>query len=151
MIWMFLPRYVFIRGEILISSAAKAIWIVLWGPSAFAWFLFEAIVSLCAQMHHSNIDLPDKLERPLAFIIVTPRFHAAHHLVDRKYGDRNFSTIFSFWDLAFSSLAPWLSHEALRTKPIGLPDGRGDTLSAKQLLLEPFKSRNVALSLSDNA
>jgi hypothetical protein len=39
----------------------------------------------------------------------------------------------------------------LRTKPIGLPDGRGDTLSAKQLLLEPFKSRNVALSLSDNA
>ena len=138
-------------GEILISSAAKAIWIVLWGPSAFAWFLFEAIVSLCAQMHHSNIDLPDKLERPLAFIIVTPRFHAAHHLVDRKYGDRNFSTIFSFWDLAFSSLAPWLSHEALRTKRIGLPDGRGDTLSAKQLLLEPFKSRNVALSLSDNA
>lgn len=27
-------------GELLISSLAKAIWIVIWGPSAFAWFLF---------------------------------------------------------------------------------------------------------------
>lgn len=138
-------------GELMLSAGAKAIWIVLWGPSAFAWFLFEALVSLCAQMHHSNIDLPDKLERPLSAIIVTPRFHAAHHLVDREYGDRNFSTIFSFWDRIFSSLAPWLSHESLRTMSLGLPEGRDMTLSPKQLLLEPFKSRNVAVRLSDTS
>lgn len=137
-------------GELLISALVKATWIIIWGPSAFAWFLFEASVSLCAQMHHSNIDLPDKLERKFAAFIVTPRFHAAHHLVDRQFGDRNFSTIFSFWDRFFSSLAPGLSQEALRNKPMGLPQGRSETLSPKQLLLEPFKSRNLSFDSVDD-
>ena len=101
-------------GELLISALVKATWIIIWGPSAFAWFLFEASVSLCAQMHHSNIDLPDKLERKFAAFIVTPRFHAAHHLVDRQFGDRNFSTIFSFWDRFFCH---W--HPVCRKTPCG--------------------------------
>lgn len=138
-------------GELFISAAVKAVWIVIWGPSAFAWFLFEALVSLCAQMHHSNIDLPDKLEHPISAIIVTPRFHAAHHLVDRAYGDRNFSTIFSFWDRVFDTLAPWLSHKDLHSMPLGLPEARDITLSPAELLLEPFKSSNVALGHSDTS
>lgn len=132
-------------GELFISAGAKMLWILIWGPSAIAWFLFEAMVSFCAQMHHSNFDLPDSWERPLAKILVTPRFHAAHHLVDRQFGDRNFSTIFSCWDRLFGSLAPWVSHVDLRQMNIGLPQNREQTLSPMQLLLEPFKSRNVDL------
>jgi len=138
-------------GELFISALAKMSWIVIWGPSAIAWFVFEALVSFCAQMHHSNLDLPDRLERPLAALIVTPRFHAAHHLVDRRYGDRNFSTIFSWWDRWSHSLAPWLSHEELRVKAMGLPEGRDQTLQPVQWLLEPIKSRNVKLGSVDGA
>jgi sterol desaturase/sphingolipid hydroxylase (fatty acid hydroxylase superfamily) len=133
-------------GELVISTLVKALWIIIWGPSVIAWFLFEVIVSLCAQMHHSNIDLPDTIEWPLSRILVTPRFHTAHHLADRSYGDRNFSTIFSFWDPMFGSLAEPLSRDQIRTKLIGLPDERDQTLSLPQLLAEPFNSRNLNLT-----
>jgi sterol desaturase/sphingolipid hydroxylase (fatty acid hydroxylase superfamily) len=90
-------------GELLISALIKALWVVIWGPTVVAWFLFEALVSLCAQFHHSNVDFPDRVERRLSWFIVTPRFHAAHHAVDRHYGNANFSTIFSVWDHLFRS------------------------------------------------
>ena len=71
----------------------KAVWIALWGPTVVAWFLFEALVSFCSQFHHSNIDFPNAMERWLSCGLVTPRFHAAHHAVDQRYGNANFSTI----------------------------------------------------------
>jgi len=132
-------------GELLISAGIKAIWVVIWGPSAFAWFLFEISVSICAQFHHSNIDLPENIEQQLSKVIVTPRFHALHHLVERVYGDRNYSTIFSFWDRLFGSRARHLSGSEIKVKPIGLPEGREVVLSVSELLLEPFKARNLAL------
>jgi sterol desaturase/sphingolipid hydroxylase (fatty acid hydroxylase superfamily) len=132
-------------GELIISTLVKAFWVVIWGPSVIAWFLFEVLVSLCAQMHHSNVDLPDTIERLFARILVTPRFHTAHHLVDRRFGDKNFSTIFSFWDPIFGSLAEQLPREQIRAKPIGLPEARDQTLSLLQLLSEPFNTRNLNL------
>ena len=83
----------------------KAVWIVLWGPTMVAWFLFEALVSLCAQFHHSNTDFPNGVERWLSCGLVTPRFHAAHHAVDQHYGNANFATISSIWNRLFGSYA----------------------------------------------
>ena len=60
-------------GELLISSLVKASWVVIWGPSAIAWFLFEALVSLSAQFHHSNIQLPDHVDKRLSSFLVTPK------------------------------------------------------------------------------
>tara|TARA_B100001250_G_scaffold377031_1_gene365793 strand:- start:215 stop:1039 length:825 start_codon:yes stop_codon:yes gene_type:complete len=133
-------------GEFLLSALAKGSWVFIWGPSAIAWFLFEALVSLCAQMHHSNIDFPDTLDRQLSRIIVTPRFHTLHHLVDRSYGDQNFSTILSCWDSMFGTRAPKLSKSEIIKLPLGLPEGRESTLSVFQLLLEPIKHRNLGLA-----
>ena len=56
---------------LLISSLMKAVWIFIWGPTVLAWFAFEALVSFCAQFHHANIDFPDRIERPLSWLIVT--------------------------------------------------------------------------------
>lgn len=133
-------------GELLISVFVKASWVLIWGPSAIAWFLFEALVSLCAQMHHSNVDLPDTLDRRLSHIIVTPRFHTLHHLVNRSYGDQNFSTILSCWDLIFGTRAPNLLKSDITKQPLGLPEGRETSLSFFELLLEPVKHRNLRLA-----
>jgi sterol desaturase/sphingolipid hydroxylase (fatty acid hydroxylase superfamily) len=40
---------------------------------------------------------------PLDYILVSPRFHATHHSVERAEYDANFGSIFSFWDLAFGT------------------------------------------------
>ena len=134
-------------GELIISALAKALWIVIWGPTAIAWFLFEAMVSLCAQFHHSNIDFPDRIERVIAAMIVTPRFHASHHAVDRRYGDSNFSTIFSLWDNLFHSYQrPENDDSANRTEnALGLPEARDQAFLPGAWLAEPFKSSNLIL------
>jgi len=132
-------------GELLISALVKAAWLAVWGPLAVAWFLFEALVSLCAQFHHSNIDLPDGVERWLSWIIVTPRFHAAHHAVDRRYGDANFSTIFSLWDRLFGTFARPADGGATTrgAGALGLPQDRDLAFSPVAWLDEPFRRRNL--------
>lgn len=135
-------------GELIISGAAKALWVLVWGPTATAWFLFEALVSLCSQFHHSNIDLPDGIEGALSRVLVTPRFHATHHAVDRRWGDRNFSTILSIWDPLFGSAVRAEDGPAPLGAPdaIGLPEGREAAFSPLAWLLEPFAARNLLLS-----
>jgi sterol desaturase/sphingolipid hydroxylase (fatty acid hydroxylase superfamily) len=134
-------------GELLLSTAMKALWVVVWGPTVVAWFLFEALVSLCAQFHHANIDFPDPLERWLSWVIVTPRYHAAHHAVDRRYGDANFSTILSIWDRIFDSYARPADGGATTraTDALGLPEARELAFSPLAWLDEPLRSRNLEL------
>lgn len=133
--------------ELIVSSLVKALWVVIWGPTVVAWFLFEGLISLCAQFHHSNIDLPDWIERWLSWIIVTPRFHASHHAVDRRYGDANFSTILSIWDRIFATYSQPESGGATTqaADALGLPEARHLTFSPIAWLLEPFQSRNLDL------
>jgi sterol desaturase/sphingolipid hydroxylase (fatty acid hydroxylase superfamily) len=134
-------------GELLLSALVKALWIGVWGPSVIAWFIFEALVSLCAQFHHSNIDFPDPLERWLSLLVVTPRYHAAHHAVDRRWGDANFATIFSFWDRLFLSYEHPPAAGAVR---LGLPVARELAFSPLAWLGEPFSRRNLHLSGRDS-
>ncbi|MBF0471157.1 MAG: sterol desaturase family protein [Gammaproteobacteria bacterium] len=131
-------------GELILSSLSKAIWVVIWGPTPIAWFLFEGLISLCAQFHHSNTDLPDAIEKRVSRLIVTPRFHASHHRVDPQYGDANYSTIFSFWDPLFRSysLAPTAPYGQLPPEVIGLAEARDRSLSFAAWLTEPFSQRN---------
>jgi sterol desaturase/sphingolipid hydroxylase (fatty acid hydroxylase superfamily) len=48
--------------------------------------------------HHSNVRLPEWLDRRLRLIIVTPVIHRVHHSRLRIETDSNYSSIFSFWD-----------------------------------------------------
>jgi sterol desaturase/sphingolipid hydroxylase (fatty acid hydroxylase superfamily) len=135
-------------GELLVSALMKALWIVAWGPTVVAWFLFEALVSLCAQFHHSNIDLPNAVERWLSRVVVTPRFHAAHHAVDQRYGNANFSTICSVWDRLFSSYARPADDGATTSaaNALGLPDARELAFSVVAWLDEPLRPRNLDIN-----
>lgn len=135
-------------GELMISAFAKAGWIALWGPSVIAWFVFEALVSLAAQFHHSNIDFPDRIENRLSRLIVTPRYHAAHHAVDRDYGDRNFCTILSLWDYLLGTYSRPADGGATTVAPgsIGLPEARDKAFSFGEWLMDPFRRRNVGLA-----
>ncbi len=138
----------FHSGEMFLSALMKGLWVFVWGPTPVAWFLFEALVSLCAQFHHTNIDLPDGIERRLSWLLVTPRFHAAHHAVDRRWGDHNFSTIFSFWDRLFGSYA-WPGERGRlgwAASGLGLPQARELAFSVRAWVEEPFRRRNLDLA-----
>lgn len=109
-------------------------------------------MSLCAQFHHSNIDFSNLIERVLLLFIVTPRFHTSHHAVDRRYGDANFSTIFSIWDHLFKTYNEHNSFKKLASdnNSIGLPDGRDLFLSPLAWIIEPISNQNLNLNSTNN-
>jgi sterol desaturase/sphingolipid hydroxylase (fatty acid hydroxylase superfamily) len=81
---------------------------------------------------------------------VTPRFHAAHHAVERRVGDANFSTILSCWDPLFRSYADPGSRSApaWTGMGLGLPQERGKAFSIRAWLEEPLRSRNLDLRVA---
>lgn len=122
-------------GELFLSTFVKASWILLLAPSVWAFVIFESAITLFAQFHHSNIDLGDRGERIVRSVIVTPRFHAAHHTVSQRTGDANFSTIFIFWDKLFGS---YNEPDFEEMKLLGLEGGRETYLSFGSTLAAPF-------------
>lgn len=124
-------------GELFISSAFKALWVVVLGPSAVAFVVFESLLTLASQFHHSNIDFSDRTELRLRKIVVTPRYHASHHTVSRRTGDANFAAIFIIWDKLFAS---YREPDYEEMKMLGLERGRDTYLSFSKTLKAPFIS-----------
>jgi sterol desaturase/sphingolipid hydroxylase (fatty acid hydroxylase superfamily) len=125
----------FHAGEFLFSSAMKAGWIALVGPSLFSFAVFEAAITLAAQFHHANLRLPEPLDRALWPLIVTPRYHASHHTVTRRSREANYATIFSVWDKLCGS---YEEPDEIEMRELGLPAGRDAYLSPKATLGAPF-------------
>ena len=123
-------------GELLLSGVMKSLWIVVWGPSAAAFALFESGITAYAQFHHSNIDFPDPVEKALRWIHMTPRLHAAHHTVTIRSRDANFSTIFLVWDYLFGTFQE-ADYEEL--KKLGIAQGRDRDLSFAAFLKAPVR------------
>src|SRR6056300_700985 len=121
-------------GEVILSALVRSLLIILFNISLVNLLLIEAIILISSIFHHSNINLPKKLEKALSFIIVTPSIHWVHHHKRQSETDANYSTIFSWWDKIFRSRSNF-------ERKIGIPIGvEGDSeQSLKNLILRPFK------------
>ena len=123
-------------GELVISGFVKMSWLVIWGPSVWAFAIFELLVTLSAQFHHANFDFPDRVEKRLAWIVMTPRGHLAHHSATTRAIDMNFATILSVWDRIFRTrVEPTPEHLVEQ----GLPYGRDRELDPAYLLTLPAR------------
>ena len=125
--------------EILGSMLFKIGLVFALGPSVLAVVIFEGILNGMALFSHSNITLPEKLDRILRFVIVTPDMHRIHHSIEKMETNANFGFNLSIWD---RFLGTYL-HDAKKEQPkiiVGVNQFRiGEELSLKKLLLMPFK------------
>ena len=85
-------------GELVLSVPWRAAQIRVLGISPLALALWQTLTLMEIMFHHSNLQLPVKLERLLCRLIVTPRMHGIHHSIVRNETDSNWSTIFSWPD-----------------------------------------------------
>lgn len=90
-------------GEALASVVLKMLASVIWGPAAIAVAIHETVLFLGALLHHANIRMPDRLERALRWIVVTPHMHRIHHSNRSEQHDSNYSDTFSVWDRLFGT------------------------------------------------
>ena len=119
--------------EPLLSMVYRLPFLVLLDIPLVSVALFEALVLLAAVFHHSNLKLPQKLERGLAWLVITPSLHWVHHHAIRADTDSTYGTIFSFWDRLFQSTSRSVRHEGQK---IGVEGRREAELLA--LLWRPF-------------
>jgi len=130
--------------EVAFVTSATIPVIALLGPSVavvVAYQMFRVSVNILA---HSNIYLPESVDRALRYFIVTPDFHRCHHSPDRKFTDSNYGAFLPLFDYLFGTATrkPFTEH---RVMPIGLEYFRDSADSRlDRLLLMPFRRPDPA-------
>lgn len=123
-------------GEVLLSAAARAGVILVFGFPFVSVLAFEALLLCATIFHHSNLRLPPVAETTLSCLIVTPSIHWVHHHAVRADTDSNYGTLFSFWDGLFGTRSPTLRTP---TMPIGVEARAEEALP--RLVARPFRAR----------
>lgn len=124
-------------GELLISLGIRLLIVLAFGLPVVGLLVFEVLYGFFNFFEHGNVRLPQTMERWLAVIFVTPALHRKHHSVKLQELNRNFSTIFSYWDRIFRSYAPSTSIEDIT---VGLVHHTGDPYRVTSLLKMPIRS-----------
>ena len=120
-------------GEVALSSLVRAAVMIALAVPLTSVVVFETLVTIAAMFHHSNIRIPQWLEKPLSKIIVTPSIHFVHHHAMRADTDSNYATGLSIWDRIFGSRS---AHARKLDMPMGV-EGLHD-VSLISLILRPF-------------
>jgi len=129
----------FHTGEIVFSALARLAVLPLLGITSMQLVVYELILQPVILFHHSNVRVPERLDRVLRCIIVTPWMHWVHHSDYQPETDSNYSSVFSWWDRIFRSFR-------LRTDPgtirLGLKGyQRNEWRRLDGMLLSPFRRR----------
>lgn len=127
--------------EILLSMGIKFLIIITLGPPVLAMLIFETLLNVTAMFNHANIAMPNRMDRILRSLLVTPDMHRVHHSIDRAETNSNFGFCFSLWDRLLGTYrqAPALGHVAMT---IGVAELRepNEVVDLKGMLLLPFAS-----------
>lgn len=101
---------------------------VLFGLDPLALAAYEIVEGANGLAAHANLRLPERIDRPLRWIFVTPNMHSLHHSSWQPETDSNYGQVFSFWDRLFGtySAAPREGYDAMR---IGLDEIRDERAS----------------------
>lgn len=101
--------------EILLSMGIKLAVVAALGPPAVAVLIFEVLLNATAMFNHSNIRLPEPVDRALRLIVVTPDMHRVHHSIRPQETNSNFGFNLPWWDrlLGTYRAQPEAGHEAM--------------------------------------
>ena len=123
--------------DMLISAPYRAAQVALIGVSPRALAVWQAWFFFAVLFHHSNLALPEMLERRLAILVTTPRMHGIHHAAVRDRTHSNWSSGFSVWDRLHGTFRMDVPPD---DAPIGVPAYRdpAETTVAASLAM-PFR------------
>jgi sterol desaturase/sphingolipid hydroxylase (fatty acid hydroxylase superfamily) len=92
-------------GESVFRAVFTAIAIIICGAPFTVVILYQSLSAAFSQFNHANITVPDWLDRPLSWLIVSPNMHKVHHHYTQPLTDTNYGNIFSIWDRIFGTFA----------------------------------------------
>ncbi|MCL5801877.1 MAG: sterol desaturase family protein [Gammaproteobacteria bacterium] len=84
--------------EIFLSMLYKMAAVAALGASPWAVLIFEVVLNGASVFNHGNVHLPEKIDRWLRLMIVTPDMHRVHHSSVVNETNSNFGFSISLWD-----------------------------------------------------
>jgi sterol desaturase/sphingolipid hydroxylase (fatty acid hydroxylase superfamily) len=94
---------------------------------------------LHAPLTHFSMYFPERINKWLSFIVVTPNFHKVHHSMDFAESNSNYGAVFSFWDHLFGT-AMYRTKKQVTQQVNGLsPDQSPAKTTLPNYLINPFK------------
>ena len=125
--------------EIIFSLFIKMTFVLLIGANPAGVVLFEIILSATSLFNHSNVKLPNTLERWMRYFVVTPDMHRVHHSTLNLETDSNFGFNLPYWDRLFKTYCPQPKEGHLKMT-IGLSQYQNpQKLTFSSILFIPFK------------
>jgi len=124
--------------EILLSLGIKIAAVAAIGPPVLAVLIFEVALNSTTLFNHSNIRIPEGMDRVLRIVVVTPDMHRVHHSVIIRETNSNYGFNLPWWDRLFGTYKaqPERGHHGMT---IGLSQFRDPgKLSLPWLLILPF-------------
>ncbi|MEW6666345.1 MAG: sterol desaturase family protein [Thermodesulfobacteriota bacterium] len=124
--------------EIVISMGLKLGAVAAIGASPLAVLIFEVALNGTSMFNHSNIHIPEGVDRVLRLLVVTPDMHRVHHSVIIRETNSNYGFNLPWWDrlLGTYKAQPERGHHEMT---IGLTQFRDPgRLTLPRLLILPF-------------
>ena len=56
--------------------------------------MYQSISVIASQFNHANIQISNKVDKLLSYVIVSPNMHKVHHHFELPYTDSNYGNIF---------------------------------------------------------
>lgn len=92
--------------EILLSMGIKLAVVAALGPPAVAVLVFEVLLNATAMFNHSNVHIPESIDRILRWFVVTPDMHRVHHSIHPVETNSNFGFNVPWWDRLLGTYRP---------------------------------------------
>ena len=129
-------------AELLASVPWRSAQIVAIGVSPRTLSIWQTGVLVSILFHHSNVELPPRVERLLSRLVVTPRMHGIHHSRILEEVDSNWSSGLTVWDWLHGTLHLNVPQQSV---VIGVPTfDEPDAVGLRAMLALPFTSADVA-------
>ncbi len=119
-------------GEIAVSNLLRLPLILLLGLPLGMLLLYDLLLRIATLFHHSNIELPERIDGLLRLLIVSPDMHKIHHSQKRAEMDSNYASVLSVWDRLFRTYRQRTEKAQLR---YGAPGLDGETVQRLRGLL----------------
>jgi sterol desaturase/sphingolipid hydroxylase (fatty acid hydroxylase superfamily) len=123
--------------EIISSSVPKLVLIWWLGISSDFVLIYELAFTVVVALHHSNLRIPELIDRLLAYLILTPNYHRIHHSQIVSETNSNYGSVLIWWDRIFGTYHPRIDVDRIQ---LGVSDESRE-LNIWQSLVQPFAGK----------
>ena len=109
--------------EFIVNALILVAVTIAFGLTSWFLILYATMDTAINFISHANIRLPERLDRIVRWVFVTPNMHSLHHSSHQPETDSNYGTVFTamgptFWNVSGSaSLGLWKASDRTERNP----------------------------------